>query len=112
MMTPAHLEVADHNQDLRLIVERMRDALELASKEGSVRDFLSAIDQAMKTHEYVGKEMIRRRVRPHIIEASNVLAGVYEGEEKVELGSWAVGCTEETINTRAEQVLAMNKGIY
>ena len=111
-MNPANLETAEHFQDLRLIVEKTRDALELASKEGTVRDYLAAIDQALKTHEYVGKEMVRRRVRPHVIEASNVLGGVYEGQEDVELGSWAVGCTEETINQRAEQVLVMNKGLY
>lgn len=102
-MKPSDIELAEHYADLRLIVEKTRDALEVASRDGSVRDYLAAIDQALKTHDYVGKEMIRRRMRPHIIEASNVLAGVYEGQGGVVLGSWAAGCTEETINQRAEQ---------
>lgn len=105
-------ELNDHHNDLVDITKKARHALEVASKEGSVRDYLSAIDQALKVHEYVGKEMIRRRIRPHIIEASNILAGAYAGQEDVELGAWATGCDEETINERAELVLSTNKGMY
>lgn len=113
-MTPKmhEAEVSDHYNDLINITKKSRHALETAASEGSVRDYLAAIDQALKVHEYVGKEMIRRRIRPHIIEASNILAGAYEGQEDVELGAWASGCDEESIHERAETILTTNKGMY
>jgi hypothetical protein len=99
----------------RFVEDTRKSAIEMlkvAETSADLSSWARAIEVSIKLQEHIGKEIVRSRARLALAEAANVLSGAYKGHEDVELGQWAEGCDEETIHSRAEAVLATNKGMY
>ena len=111
-MESTAFEIEQHRRCVTDLVGSAKRALEHAEQEGSTNDWLKAIDTAIKVQDFAGKELVRCRLRKHLLEAANVLAGNYAGEEEVTLGEWASGATEETLNQRATEFLSLHRPLY
>ena len=112
MSTQHQLTVEAHYRQTARLVEASQRALEQAEQTGSVRDFLSAVEVAAKVQDFAGKELVRYRVRKTLVEAAGVLAGEYDGQENVELGSWSDGASADAVPARAAEVLNKHAGLY
>ena len=101
-----------HHRNVTELVASTKRALSTAENDGSINDWLKAIDASIKVQDYAGKEMVRCQLRRHLLEAANVLAGTYDGLEEVELGEWANGATESTLNQRAQELLTLHRSLF
>lgn len=111
-MNMTELTIEAHYRFTAGIVDASKDALVLAKDQGSIADYLKAIEVATKVQEFAGKELIRYRVRKTLAEAAGVLSGEFDGQEGVSLGSWSDGCPEDQIASRAQEVLDNHAGLY
>ena len=111
-MESTDFEITSHHRTVTELVSSTKRALSTAETEGSISDWLKAIETSIKVNDYAGKEMVRSRLRRHLLEAANVLAGTYAGCEEVELGEWASGATEDTLGNRAQEFLNLHKSLF
>ena len=106
------LTIEAHYRQTSEIVHSAKRALATAEEQGSMRDWLQAIDVAAKVQDFAGRELVRYRVRKTIVEAAGVLSGEFDGQEDVQLGAWSDGCSPDEIADRAQEVLEANQGLY
>ena len=98
-----------------LLAKALRKADELLEDSGEMgpSDRAKAILTARDIHDYAKKDEVREHVRRACLEASRYLSGGYEGQEEVNLGSWAEGCSdEEALREKAEAVLYANRSVF
>ena len=106
------LTIESHYRHTAAIVDSCKRALATAEEQGSLRDWLQAVDVSAKIQDFAGRELVRYRVRKTLVEAAGVLSGEYDGQEAVELSSWADGVSPDDIAERAQEVLDANAGLY
>ena len=111
-MEMAAFEAEAHHRSVTELVASTKRALKTAENDGSIGDWLKAIETSIKVNDYAGKELVRCRLRRHLLEAANVLAGKYDGQEEVELGEWATGATPETLSLKAQELLSLHKSMF
>ncbi|MDB4336931.1 hypothetical protein OAA10_00300 [bacterium] len=111
-MNMTELTIEAHYRYTAGIVDASKDALVLAKDQGSIADYLKAIEVATKVQEFAGKELIRYRLRKTLSEAAGVLCGEFDGQDGVSLGAWSDGCSEDDIPKRAQDVLDNHVGLY
>jgi len=85
-MESTEFELETHNRQVSETVASARRALQTAEEQGSLSDWLKALETTLKVLDYAGRELVRSRLRRHLLEAANVLAGTYDGQDDVELG--------------------------
>ena len=105
-------EIEQHYRSVVETVASAKRALANAEQDGSLNDWNRALETSLKVSDFAGRELVRSRLRRHLLEASNVLAGVYNGQESVELGDWANGATEQTLGQRAAEFLTLHKSVW
>ena len=105
-------ELETHNRQVSETVASARRALKTAEEQGSLPDWLKALETTLKVSDYAGRELVRSRLRRHLLEAANVLAGTYDGQENVELSEWANGATEQTLHQHAAEFLTLHKSVF
>ncbi len=110
-MTSTDFEVEQHVRNVAETVASAKRALATA-EEGTLRDWLNALETTLKVSDYAGRELVRSRLRRHLLEAANVLAGVYDGQDDVDLGDWANGATEQTLHQHASDFLTLHKSVF
>lgn len=111
-MNPSDLTIEAHYRQTAAIVNSCKRALATAEEQGSLRDWLQAVDVSAKIQDFAGRELVRYRVRKTLCEAAGVLSGEFDGQENVKLASWADGVSSEDIAARAQEVLDANAGLY
>ncbi len=111
-MESTAFEVATHHRNVTELVASTKRALTTAENDGSINDWLKAIETSIRVNDYAGKELVRSRLRRHLLEAANVLAGNYDGLEEVELGEWAAGATEATLSVKAQELLTLHRSLF
>ena len=72
----------------------------------------SCCADSLEVPDYADREIVRSRLRRHLLEVANVLAGTYDGQENVELGKWASGATEQTLHQHAAEFLTLHKSVF
>ena len=85
-MESTDFELETHNRQVSETVASARRALAEAEERGDLSNWLKALDTSLKVSEFAGRELVRSRLRRHLLEAANVLAGIYDGQDNVELG--------------------------
>ena len=105
-------ELAKHQRQLVETVASARRALAEAEERGDLSNWLKALETTLKVSDFAGRELVRSRLRRHLLEAANVLAGTYDGQENVELGEWATGATEQTLHKHAAEFLTLHKSVF
>ena len=111
-MNPSDLTIEAHYRQTAAIVDSCKRALETAEEQGSLRDWLQAVDTSAKIQDFAGRELVRYRVRKTLCEAAGVLSGEFDGQENVTLGSWADGISPDDIAERAQEILDANEGLF
>ncbi len=111
-MTSTDFEVEQHVRNVAETVASAKRALATAEEQGTLRDWLNALETSLKVSDYAGRELVRSRLRRHLLEAANVLAGVYDGQDEVDLGEWANGATEQTLHQHAAEFLTLHKSVF
>ena len=111
-MESTDFELETHNRQVAETVASARRALQTAEEQGSLPDWLKALETSLKVSDFAGRELVRSRLRRHLLEAANVLAGLYEEQGHVELGDWASGATEQTLGQRAAEFLTLHKSVW
>ena len=111
-MESTDFELETHNRQVSETVASARRALQTAEDQGSLLDWLKALEASLKVSDYAGRELVRSRLRRHLLEAANVLAGVYDGQDNVDLGDWANGATEKSLHQHAAEFLTLHKSVF
>ena len=111
-MKMTDLTIEAHYRQTAAIVDSCKRALSTAEEQGSLRDWLQAVDVSAKIQDFAGRELVRYRVRKTLCEAAGVLSGEFDGQENVQLGSWADGVSPDDIAERAQEMLDANAGLY
>ena len=111
-MKSTDFELETHYRQVTETVASAKRALATAEEQGSLNDWLKALETSLKVSDFAGRELVRSRLRGHLLEAANVLAGVYEGRDNVDLGDWASGATEQTLGQRAAEFLTLHKSVW
>ena len=111
-MESTDFELETHNRQVSETVASARRALEEAEERGNLTNWLKALETSLKVSDYAGRELLRSRLRRHLLEAANVLAGTYDGQDDVELSDWATGATEQTLHQHAAEFLTLHKSVF
>ena len=74
-MESTEFELETHNRQVSETVASARRALQTAEEQGSLSDWLKALETTLKVLDYAGRELVRSRLRRYLLEAANVLAG-------------------------------------
>ena len=64
-------ELETHNRQVSETVASARRALKTAEEHGSLPDWLKAPETTLKMSDYAGRELVRFRLRKHLLEAAN-----------------------------------------
>lgn len=105
-------ELAKHQQQLVDTVASTRRALAEAEERGDLSNWLKALETSLKVSDYAGRELVRSRLRRHLLEAAEVLSGTYDDLDEVELGDWANGATEQNLHQHAAEFLTLHKSVF
>lgn len=111
-MDSTNFEVEQHYRQVAETVASAKRALAAAEEQGTLNDWLKALETSLKVSDFAGRELVRSRLRRHLQEAANVLAGVYEGQDNVDLSDWAIGATEQSLGQRAAEFLTLHKSVW
>ena len=111
-MESTDFELETHQRQVAETVASARRALAEAEERGDLSNWLKALETTLKVSDFAGRELVRLRLRRHLLEAANVLAGTYDGQENVELGDWATGATEQTLHKQAAEFLTLHKSVF
>lgn len=111
-MDSTNFEIEQHYRQVAETVASANRALTAAEEQGTLNDWLKALETSLKVSDFAGRELVRSRLRSHLLEAANVLAGAYDGLGKVDLGEWASGATERSLGQRAAEFLTLHKSVW
>ena len=112
-MNEHHLGIEQHYRFSADITNHMKRALDLAESQGSLGDWLKAIETSIKVQEFAGKELVRYRLRKSIIECASLLAGEMDGQENLSLGCWADSCMDaDEVTAKAESIIQSHRELY
>jgi len=111
-MDSTDFEIEQHYRSVVETVASAKRALATAEAEGSLNDWNRALETSLKVSDFAGRELVRSRLRRQLLEAANVLAGTYDGQEEVELGDWATGATEQTVHQHAADFLNLHRSVF
>ena len=111
-MESTDFELETHHRQVAETVASARRALAEAEERCDLSNWLKALETTLKVSDFAGRELVRSRLRRHLLEAANVLAGVYDGQDNVDLGDWASGATEQTLGQRAAEFLTLHKSVW
>ena len=111
-MESTDFELETQNRQVSETVASARRALTEAEERGDLTNWLKALETTLKVSDYAGRELVRSRLRRHLLEAANVFAGVYDGQDNVDLGDWASGATEQTLGQRAAEFLTLHRSVW
>ena len=111
-MESTDFELETHNRQLAETVASARRALAEAEERGDLTNWLKALETTLKVSDFAGRELVRSRLRRHLLEAANVLSGTYDNCDNVDLGDWANGATEQTLHQHAADFLTLHKSVF
>ena len=105
-------ELAKHQRQLVETVASAERALAEAEERGDLHCWLKALETSLKVSDFAGRELVRSRLRRHLVEAADVLSGRFDDSDNVELGEWANGATETTMKQHAAEFLTLHKSVF